>query len=78
MIFKDNRQSRGFFKAKKNGFEYVISATDNKFYVVASSLKKDIRFNSLWSNLRFNNFEDAVSFCKNFNYKSYRCLGSDV
>ena len=78
MVFKDNRTSRGFYKAKKNGFEFTISSSLEKFYVVAIHLKKDIRYNSLWTNYVFDDFEKAVSFCESFNHKLYRCLGSDV
>ena len=80
MIFKESKTSRGFYKSKKGGFAFTISHSydSNGFYVVASNITKDIRFNSLWSGLTFETFELAVDFCKTFNYEDHSCLGKDV
>jgi len=79
MRFKD-KNNDGFFKGLGGGFEFTISyARDyGRYYVVASHRKKDIRLNTLWIGVVFPDFDNAVSFCENFKYKDYKCVGGDV
>ena len=74
MKFKDKNNS-GFFVGRKNNFQFTISLSMdyNKFYVVASHLKKDIRLNTLWMyrNKVFKTFDDAVNFCEKFNHENF-------
>lgn len=79
MKFKEDKNARGFFKTKKNDFEFTISASyGTKFYVVARGIKKDIRLNTLWLKLEFEDFDKAVEFCENFDWTKYECLGNDA
>ena len=82
MKFSDKKNS-GFFKGKKGGFEFTIALEINyqEYYVVVFHLKKDIRLNTLWldKNKTFKTFEDAVSFCEDFDHTKYckYSLGDD-
>lgn len=82
MRFIDKNNS-GFYKSKKGGFEFTISFARyyQAWYVVASHLKKDIRLNTLWlyKNKTFKTYEDAVSFCEDFDHTKYckYSLGDD-
>ena len=78
MKFKEDKNARGFYKAKKGGFQFTISSSKNGFYVVAIGQKKDIRLNTLWLGLEFTSFENAENFCTNFDWKQYACIGDDV
>ena len=78
MRFKENRRARGFYKAKNRGFEFTISSSGNRYYVVVIGVEKDIRLNTLWIKLTFETFEQAEEFCENFDWKNYPCVGDDV
>lgn len=80
MKFRDSKNS-GFYKAKGKGFEFVLSWSryHKGWYVVASHLKKDIRLNTLWKGLDFEDFEEGIAFCETFNHKDHsrHTLGKD-
>lgn len=78
MKFREDKNARGFYNAKKGGFLFTISSSKNGFYVVAIGQKKDIRLNTLWIGEEFNTFEYAEIFCENFDWKKYDCIGDDV
>jgi hypothetical protein len=78
MRFTENKNTRGFYKAKKRGFEFTISSSGNAYYVVAVGQKKDIRLNTLWIKLTFETFEKAEEFCEKFDWKQHPCIGDDV
>jgi len=78
MKFRENKNVRGFYEGKKGDFEFTISTSKNGWYIVASHLKKDIRFNTLWINKEFDTKEIAQEFCETFDYKKYDCIGDDV
>lgn len=80
MKFKEDRRSPGIFRCKSKGYNFTISKSydTNNFYIVAISIKNDIRYNSLWEDKEFNEFDDAILFCETFNYKNHKCLGCDV
>ena len=78
MIFRD-KENTGFYKGKGKGFSFTISysTSHSAFYVVASHIKKDIRYNTLWGYVGFETFDNAVIFCEEFDYKKHKCLGVD-
>ena len=78
MRFTENKNARGFYTAKKHGFEFTISSHGNFYYVVAIGQKKDIRLNTLWIKKIFETFNDAKEFCENFDWTIYPCIGDDV
>lgn len=77
MIFRE-KNNDGFFRGKNKGFEFTITYSNNynAFYVVVVHLKKDIRFNSLWSDITFETFDAAKTFCETFDYKKHKCVGN--
>lgn len=70
--------SQNRYAGSANGFNFTIAINKVKWYVVADHKKKDIRFNSLWSNLEFDSLELATAFCESFDYTKHNCLGNDL
>jgi hypothetical protein len=67
------------YKGRNKGFNFTIHAREySGYYVTVSHCKKDIRLNTLWAKQTFETFEDAEEFCKTFDHKKHRCLGSDL
>jgi len=79
MRFRD-KNNDGFFIGKNKGFEFTIthSINQNAFYIVAVHIKKDIRFNSLWSDTTFKTFDEAKTFCETFDFKKHKFIGDDI
>jgi len=66
------------YSGRKNGFTFRISKYEKgTFYVVATSVKTDIRYNSLWEGLSFETKDQAFEFCESFDYTKHQCLGND-
>jgi hypothetical protein len=61
---------------QKGGFKFSYAFID-EWFVVVSHLKKDIRLNTLWIGLKFKEETDVIDWCENFDYKNFKCLGSD-
>lgn len=65
----------GTYKGRKNGFNFTIYYSEEycAFYVVASHRNRGIRYNSMWSDKKFENFNDASEFCETFDYRKCNC-----
>lgn len=68
------------WKGRKKDFLFNVSLGNKNadYYTTVSHITKDIRFNSLWSNITFATIQDAFDWCDNFESKNYACLGADA
>lgn len=74
-FFKKNSLVNG----RKNGFHFmIIPNKESKFYVTILHRNKDIKFNSLWSKIIFDDLDSAKSWCEEFKKEDYGCIGDDI
>lgn len=54
------------FKGKEKDVEYKIieRSSGSGYYVIARHIKKDLRLNSLWLDVKFKTVEDAQKWCE--------------
>lgn len=58
-----------FYKGKYKKFDCHISYSSNDniwYYVINSNDKRDIRYNSLWDEVKFKTQEDCIEACKKY------------
>lgn len=81
MIFKSKKirySTNNHWIAKRDNFIFNLQDRDKEYwFVVVSHNIKDIRFNSLWENIKFKTFEIAKEWCEIFDYTKFNCLGDD-
>lgn len=61
--------SSKFYRGKYKKFECHInysSNLDSWYYHIDSNDKRDIRYNSLWNDIKFKTQEDCVEACKKY------------
>lgn len=61
--------SNKFYKGKYKKFECHINYTsysDSWYYHISSNDKRDIRYNSLWDELKFKTQEDCIEACQKY------------
>lgn len=63
--------------AKNKDFKFAC-ANINGWFISVGHNKKDIRFNTLWENIKFKDLEECKQWCENFDYKKHNCLGIDT
>lgn len=52
------------YKGKKKGIEYKIIDTHRYVFVLATDINKDLTFNSLWMDVKFDTIEGALNWCE--------------
>ena len=61
--------SSKFYKGKYKKFECHINYSSNKniwYYVIDSKDERDIRYNSLWDNIKFKTQEECIIDCQKY------------
>ena len=84
--FRKVRVKSGFntsysWRGRKKNFCFELSLVrerNNCYYATVTHSKKDIRFNSLCSNITFANIQDGFDWCERFESKNFSCLGADI
>jgi len=73
---KNIRYTSTFYEGIKNGFKFTYNLTE-RIYVTVSHKELDIRFNSLWSDIKFNSEDEVKQWCEDFKHENFSCLGED-
>jgi hypothetical protein len=56
------------WNCRKNNFHIQIERYGLSWYILAHRKKDDVYWNSLWTEMCWNNLEDAMEFASKFNY----------
>ena len=64
---------------RKNNIKFEINETyEGDYYILADYTKEDIRWNSLWNKIRFDNLDEAKEYCEKLNIKLLKLLKADI
>ena len=77
-VKKQSKWGNCHWTGRKNSFIFNYSQNSSKWYVVVNHTKLDIWFNTLWQNIEFDTEEETQTWCENFDYQKYKCIGDDV